>query len=359
MARPDPIANPGRIAHGSPCLGPEEEAAALGVLRSGRLAPGPEAARLEALVARLAGGADAVALASGTLALTLALRALGIRAGERVAIPAYACAALLHAVRDAGAEPLLCDIEPRGLAIDPEDLARRDGPARAVVLVHPFGMPARPEPFRSRGFLVIEDCAQAIGAADRNLPVGARGDAAVFSFGPTKLITCGGHGGALSSPSATLVRTARDLAGHDEKETDRRRVNGLLGDLHAAIACRQVDRLRAFLARRAAIAARYDAAFAGLPVTRPPGAPDTRPAFGRYLLRVPDVAPILATLNAAGIEARRPVHRPLHVLTGTAGRYPITDEAHATLVSLPVHPSLTDTDVERVIQGVLRCPWRR
>lgn len=348
-----------RVAHGAPCLGAEEEAAATRVIRTGRLAPGPEAARLESLVARLAGGADAVALASGTLALTLALRALGIGARDRVAIPAYGCAALLHGVRAAGAEPILCDIDPRGLALDPEDLVRRHGAASAVILVHPFGIPSRPDPFRSRGLVVIEDCAQALGAADRNRPVGARGDAAVFSFAPTKMITCGGPGGALAAPAATLVRTVRDLAGHDEKQTDRPRVNGLMGDLHAAIACRQIDRLPAFLARRAAIAARYDAAFAALPVTRPAAPPDSRPAVTRYLMRVPDAASIMESLNSAGIEARRPVHLPLHRLTGAPGRFPATDDAHATIVSLPVHPSLTDDEIERVILGVLRCPWPR
>ena len=80
---------------------------------------------------------------------------------------------------------------------------------------------------------------------------------------------------------------------------------------------------------------------------------------GRYLLRVPDAARILESLNAAGIEARRPVHLPLHRLTGAAGRFPAADDAHATLVSLPIHPSLTDADVERVIHGVLQCPWPR
>lgn len=359
MSLPARLAVSARVPHGGPCLGAEEEAAAVRVLRSGRLAPGPEAARLESLIARLAGGADAVALSSGTMALALALRALGLGPCDRVAIPAYACAALLHAVRAAGAEAVLCDIDPRGLAIDPEDLARRRDSVRAVVLVHPFGMPARTEPFRGRGLLVVEDCAQALGAADRNQPVGARGDAAVFSFGPTKLITCGGPGGALAAPSATLVRSVRDLAGHDGKDTDRPRVNGLLGDLHAAIACRQIDRLKGFLARRSVIAARYDTAFADLPAGRPAAPPDTRPAAARYLLRVPDATRFLESLHAAGIEARRPVHLPLHRLTGAAGRFPASDDAQATLVSLPIHPSLTDAEVDRVIHGVRRCPWPR
>jgi hypothetical protein len=353
-----PAAGAPVIAHSRPLLGPEEERAAMRVLRSGHLAPGAEAARLEALLARLAGGADAVALASGTAALTLAIRALGVGPGEPVAVPAYGCAALLHAVRAAGARPLLCDIEPRGLALDAADLRRRaGGPPRAAVLVHPFGMPARVEPVRALGIPVIEDCAQAPGAADRGAPVGSRGDAAVFSFAPTKMITCGGPGGGLAAAQAAVVRAARDLAGHDGKTTDAPRINALMGDLHAAIAAVQVGRLPEFGARRAAIAARYDAVVAELGLERPAPPEGARPVAYRYLVRVREAGRLVEHLNRAGILARRPVFQPLHRLADDRGSFPETDRAHAELVSLPVHPALTDADVDRVIEEVGR--WRR
>jgi dTDP-4-amino-4,6-dideoxygalactose transaminase len=344
------------IPHSRPLLGRDEEAAAIRVLRSGRLAPGAEAARLEAYLARLAGGSDAVALSSGTAALTLAIRALGVRPGEGVAIPSYGCAAILHAVRAAGARPVVCDIEPRGLAIDPEDVVRRAGGApRAVVLVHPFGMPARVEPLRAVGTLVIEDCAQAAGASDRGLPVGARGDAAVFSLAPTKMFTCGGPGGALAAPQAAVVRAARDLAGHDGKETDAPRQNALMGDLHAAIAAVQVGRLAEFRARREAIAARYDAAFSACGWERPRAPDQARAVPYRYLVRVPRAATLLERLGRAGILARRPVFVPLHVLAGIGGRFPETERAHAELVSLPIYPALSEAETGRIIEEVGRC----
>jgi perosamine synthetase len=355
-ALPAPVRGP--VPHSRPCLGPEEEAAALRVLRAGRLAPGAEAARLEAVLARLSGGADAVALQSGTLAVTLALRALGIGPRDGVALPSHACAALLHAVRAAGARPRVCDIDPAGLALDPDDLARRGGEdLRAVILVHPFGSPVRVEPFRARGLLVIEDCAQALGATLDGRPVGSWGDAAVFSFGPTKVITCGGPGGALSSPRASVVRLARDLAGYDEKEDDRPRINGLMGDLHAAIAAVQAGRLREFAVRRAAIAARYDAAFAGLSLARPAPGAASGPLVYRYLLRTPRAASLLEALRGGGVIARRPVHRPLHRILGLSGAFPGTDAAHAELVSLPIGPAHTDDEIERVVTEVLR--WHR
>ncbi|HEU4403606.1 MAG TPA: DegT/DnrJ/EryC1/StrS aminotransferase family protein, partial [Candidatus Polarisedimenticolia bacterium] len=344
------------VPHSRPCLDAADESAALRVLRSGRLAPGAEAARLEAFLARLADAADAVALSSGTTALTLALRALGLGARDRVAIPSYACAALLHAVRASGATPLICDIEPESLALDPEEPARRGGPApRAAVVVHPFGVPVRLEPFRARGLVVIEDCAQALGASDRGRPVGARGEAAVFSFAPTKIVTCGGPGGGLASPRAALVRAARDLATHDEKSDDAARVNGLMGDLQAAIGVAQIGRLKEFVDRRAAIAARYDSAFAALPVRRPPVPEGARPVVFRYLLRLQGAGRLIESLNRCGVAARRPVFLPLHRLTGAAGAFPASEAAHAELVSLPIHPSLSDAEVERVIDEVKRC----
>jgi len=345
-----------RVPHSRPCLGPSEEEAALRVLRSRRLDPGAEAARFEAILGRLTGGSDAVALASGTVSLTLALRALGLSARETVAIPSYGCAALLHAVRAAGTNPLLCDIDPGTLALDPDDVARRAGESlRAVVVVHPFGVPVRLEPFRARGWLVIEDCCQALGASDRGRPVGSRGDAAVFSFGPTKLITCGGPGGGLSSPRAAIVGTARDLAGHDEKPDDRPRLNGLMGDLHAAIAAVQIGRLKEFSDRRQAIADRYDAAFPSLSLARPRGPEGTRPIAYRYLVRTSESDRLLRSLNDRGIVARRPVFLPLHRMRDQGGSFPETDRAHRELVSIPIFPALDDGEVDRVIEEVLRC----
>jgi dTDP-4-amino-4,6-dideoxygalactose transaminase len=344
------------VPHSRPCLGRDEEEAALRVLRSGWLAPGPEAAGGAALLSSLAGCAGAVLLSSGTAALTLALRALGVGAREQVAVPSYACAALLHAVRAAPARPLVCDIDPQTLALSPEDLVRRaKGIVRAAIVVHPFGVPVRIEPFRARGIQVIEDCAQAMGAADRGAPAGSRGDLAVFSFAPTKPVTCGGPGGGVAGSQARLLATVMDLAGHDEKDDDRPRFNALMGDLHAAVARVQMARLREFRERRAAIARRYDEAFASLHLDRPVPPPGTVPVVYRYLVRLPEADRLLHELNRRGIAARRPVHRPLHALAGLAGSFPHTERAQRELVSLPLYPALADREVERVIEEVRRC----
>jgi len=350
-AHPSP---PPAVPHSRPSVGIAEEEAARRVLRSGRLAPGAEAARGEARLARLSGGAGAVLLSSGTSALTLAIQALAIEPGDSVAIPSYACAALLHAVRNAGAAPLVCDIDPDTLALDANDIPRR-GKARAAIVVHPFGRPVRLDAFRSLDLLVVEDCAQAIGAVDRGGPVGSRGDVAVFSFAPTKPLTCGGPGGGLASRDGDVVEAARDLAGHDEKDDDRRRLNALMGDLQAAVAVVQMDRLPEFIARRDLLARLYDERLRPLGLERPAPASGTRPIVYRYLVRVPEAGRLVDALAAAGIAARRPVYEPLHRLARADGSFPEAEQAQRTLVSLPLYPALTDQEAERVVMEVRRC----
>jgi perosamine synthetase len=273
-----------------------------------------------------------------------------------VAIPSYACAAVLHAVRAVPALPLLCDIDPETLALDPKDVDRRGrGRTRAVVLIHPFGVPVRPEPFRAGGLPVVEDCAQALGAVDRETPVGSRGSVAVFSFGPTKMITCGGPGGGLASPDRSIVEEALSLARHDGTDDGRLRVNGLMGDMSAAVLGVQMSRLSEFRDRRRVIARRYDEALAHRAAGRPSIPLDARPVVYRYIIRVADASGVIDALNLRGVMARRPVYRPLHEIAQAEGVFPNADDAHRRLVSLPVHPGLSDGDVERVIEEVGRC----
>jgi dTDP-4-amino-4,6-dideoxygalactose transaminase len=128
-----------------------------------------------------------------------------------------------------------------------------------------------------------------------------------------------------------------------------------MGDLHAAIAAAQLDRLADLLARRRAIAARYDEAFAEIGLTRPAPPPEIRPVAWRYLLRVDDAGALIDRLTRRGIQARRPVYIPLHRLTTEAGQFPVADDAQRRLVSLPLHPELTPAEIDRVIDEVRRC----
>jgi len=349
------VAVPAVIPHHHCSFGADEEAAALRVLRSGRLAPGPEAARLEKLLARLSEGADAVTLTSGSAALSLVLRGLGIRPGDRVALPSYARPGLLHAVRAAGATPLICDIDPHTLTISADDLERRAGRhLRVLVVGHPGGRPTPLQQFLGRGWSVVEDCGDAFGATLGGRPVGSWGDAAVFCFAPARQLTCGGPGGAVTSRRASLVRTIRELASCESRVLDAQRLEALMGDLHASIATVQVERLPELIARRASIAARYNEAFAGFGVAMSPGETGCRAVYSRYLIRIPDADRIIDALRRQGILVQRPVERPLHDLLGLRSRFPITEAACAGIVSLPIYPSLRNREVERIVDATAR-----
>jgi len=151
------------------------------------------------------------------------------------------------------------------------------------------------------------------------------------------------------------VEDARDRAQHDEKDDDRMRVNGLMGDLEAAIVSAQLLRLEEFRDRRLAIARAYDDAFARLGLERPIPAQGVQSIVYRYLVAVRDASRFIEALNSRGIGARHPVYRPLHHLAGAGGAFRHTDRAHRTLASLPLYPALTDAEVDRVIVGVRRC----
>jgi dTDP-4-amino-4,6-dideoxygalactose transaminase len=330
-------------------LGPAEVEAVAAVLRSGRVAQGPEVAGFEAEVAARMGLRGGVAVSSGTAALHLALLALEVGPGDAVLIPSYTCAALLQAVRLAGAEPILADVDPGSGNLDPEAARRARTPrCRAVILVHAFGWPAEVETLRDLGLPIIEDCAQAIGATAAGRAVGSVGEAAVCSFYATKVVATG-EGGMVLSGRPEILAAARDLRAYDEAPDPRLRFNYKMTDLQAALGRVQLGRLDDFLARRAAIADTYRKALADAPVLLPPGLPGR--IYHRFVVRVPGgLETPLDAFARRGIGCRRPVHTPLHRLLGREG-FPGAEEAWRTSLSLPCAPALTEAEVARVAEA--------
>lgn len=339
------------IPHSRPTLGEEDRQAIAEVVASGFIAQGEKVAAFEREVAAMVGVAGGVATSSGTAALVLALRTLGVGGGDEVLIPTYVCTALLHAVRTVGASPRLVDADPASFNMDPDAAQRARSPrAKALVVVHSFGLPAELDALRGLGLPVVEDAVQALGAAYRDRPVGSLGDVAVLSFYATKLITTG-EGGMLLSNDARVLATGRDLREYDQKEDDRPRFNYKMTDLQGALGLAQLKRLPRFLHRRRALAARYGVALAGLPVALPPAPADRTAAHYRYVVRPSrPAAPYLGALEARGVLARRPVFRCLHRYLGLDG-FPGADEAWDRAVSLPLYPSLTDAEAERVVSA--------
>jgi dTDP-4-amino-4,6-dideoxygalactose transaminase len=345
------------IPHSRLWLTAADRQAVAAALASGRLSPSPVVERFEAAIARMTGRTGAVAVSSGTAALYLVLRALGIGRGDEVLMPSFVCAALWHATTAAGATPRFAEIDPATFNLSPSAarraLTRR---TKAIIVPHLFGLPADLDELLALGPPVIEDCAQTLGVRYRGRPVGSFGVATVCSFYATKLITAG-EGGAVTSSSHRLLERVRDGRMYDERPVLTPSFNFKLSALHAALGLSQLGRLGRIVARRQRLARAYDRALASLPVARPAGAPDRGHAWYRYVVRVEGGAQrAIERIGRAKIAARRPVFRPIHRMLGRlAGRssgsaeLPETDRTWREALSLPIYPGLTALEQRRVI----------
>ena len=345
----------GRIGHSRPTLGPEDERAVAEAVRSGSLRDGERAIALATAIAGRLGRAGAVALSSGSAALHLALKAVGVGEGDRVAIPSYECVSILQAVRRAGAAPLVVDCDPRSFHMDPEDLIRRGGgSARAIVFSHTFGRPGDLDPFLAAGPPVLEDAATALGARRRGRPAGALGRAAICSFNATKMITTGG-GGALACDDPGILDLAMDLVRYDARDDAEIRYNERMGEMEAALGLSQLARLDSFLRRRRELAAAYGEELLGAPVLLPETGMGVDPSWHRFVIRVAAGAePVRANLARRGIDSPRPVHIPLHRILGLEG-FPGADAADREALSLPIYPTLTVEEARWIARQVRAC----
>lgn len=335
------------VPHSRPTLDEVDIQAVAEVLRSGRISQGQVTRRFEQAVARFLGLRDGVATSSGTAALHLALVALGVGSEDEVILPSYTCVALLQAVRYVGAVPKLVDLEPEGYNLSVEEvrqtITRR---TRAVLVPHMFGTPAAIEALCGLGIPVIEDIAQALGAAVDGRPVGSFGDVAVCSFYATKVLTTG-EGGMVLSDSELLLRRVRDLRDYDGRRRLRTRFNYKLTDFQAALGFSQLRRLPEMLDRRRSLAARYAERVQVLGLRPPAVRPGSAPIYYRYVVSVPDAAKVREALQAYGVESPPPVFWPLHRYLSLSG-FPRTERAYRTALSLPLYPSLQEEEVDRI-----------
>jgi dTDP-4-amino-4,6-dideoxygalactose transaminase len=336
------------IPHSRPTLGGVEASRVADTIARGQVAQGAEVAAFETALAGRFGTPAAAAVSSGTAALELALRALGVTSGDEVIVPTFVCDALWHAVTRAGARPVLADADPATLSVAPGDVKRRlTSRTRCLIVPHAFGRPVDLEPFLALGPPVLEDCAQTLSRSSAVRPVGSRGAVAVGSFYATKLVTTG-EGGVVAGSEGVVAR-ARAAREYDGQWELAPRFNFKLTDLAAALGLVQLARLDDFLARRRAIAARYRDALHGLPCRLPADAPDH--VYHRFVVAIRrPLDEVIARLAARGVTARRPVFRPLHVALGLDG-FPAADRLWAESLSLPCYPSLADAEVDAVARA--------
>ncbi|AVT36168.1 DegT/DnrJ/EryC1/StrS aminotransferase family protein [Plantactinospora sp. BB1] len=354
------------IPSAKPVIGEAEIEAAVRVLRSGRVVQGPEVAAFEEEFSELVAGRHCVAVNSGTSALQLTLMALGIGPGDEVVVPSFSFAASANAVRLVGAEPVFADIEAGSFCLDPAAVEAAITPRTVAIMpVHLYGHPAamdRLMPIAQRHNLaVVEDAAQAHAAALNGQPVGSFGTAGCFSFYPTKNMHSL-EGGMITTADAELARTLRLLRNQGMEQRYANEIVGAnmrLTDVAAAIGRVQLKQLPEWTEQRRSNAKFLDARITA--AVTPPVADAARHVYHQYTIRVTgdrDAAQQKLLDRGVGnaVYYPTPIHRlkPYLGKDGQPGPWtlPETERAAREVVSLPIHPSLSATDLERIADAV-------
>lgn len=326
---------------------------------------GSALAAFEASFAAYGGGAQCVGVASGTDALALALRALGIGPGDEVILPALTFAGSAQAVLQCGARPRFVDVDPVTRCIDPSAVADAVNRRTAAIMpVHLFGYPADMPVLMALAarhrLAVVEDCAQSHGATLGGRSLGTFGHAAAYSFYPTKNLGCVGDGGAVVTGDAALADRIRSLRNYGfapgERLSRTLGFNSRLDEIQAAILSALLPHLDAANAERRVIAARYRAALADAPGLGLP--PDGEGCvYHQFALTHPDRDGLMSHLTRAGIGSAvhyaPGLHRHPAFGEGADGPLPVTDALSRTLLSLPIQPEVVDDDADRIAAAVV------
>jgi len=384
----------GFLPYGQHGLEEEDVQAVVEALRSGRLTQGPRVAAFEEALAAAVGARHAVAVSSGTAALQAAYFAAGLGPGHELVTSPITFAATANAALHLGAGVGFADVDPETALLDPQMLEARLSPTtRVIAPVHfagqPCDLPALRAVAERTGTLLVEDAAHALGAeyfdaeTGEWLPAGScrHGHMAIFSFHPVKHVAMG-EGGAVTTNDPELADRLRLFRSHgitrERKRLERPDegpwyyemqalgTNARVTDLQCALGLSQLARLPRLVARRRAIAARYDAAFAACPLLRPLAQrPTARSSYHLYIVRLQlerltrGRREIVERLHAQGIGAH--VHYiPVHThpyyrkeLGFRCGDFPWAERYYERALTLPLFPALSDADVERVIDAVL------
>ena len=347
-----------------PQMGEEEKEMVWSALSSGMLAQGARVRELEERFATYVGVPHAVATSSGTTALHLALLASGVGVGDEVITVPFTFIASANSILYTGARPVFVDVDERTFNMDPSLIESAISPrTRAILPVSLYGQPADLPAISAiaerHGLALIEDAAQSHGAAVGERRSGSWG-AGCFSFYPTKNMTTG-EGGMVTTADAALadqVRLTREHGMRVRYHHDTVGYNFRMTDIHASIGLAQLDKLPGYNLRRRAIAARYDAELQG--VILPVAPLGVTHVYHQYTIRVTARDAFVERLRdlgiGTGIYYPIPVHRqkPFVALGYGDGHYPVTDLLTEQVVSIPVHPSLSDDEVSEVIAAVNR-----
>lgn len=344
---------------------PEIDAAVQDVLANGKFILGPHEHAFEEEAAAYLGVRHAIGVASGTDALMIALRAAGVGPGDEVIVPAYSFFATAGTVMTVGARPVFVDVDPRTYLMDVSQLEKAaSGKTRAIIPVHLYGQPADMDEIlaftKKRGLKVIEDNAQAFGAAYHGQKTGAMGDLGCLSFFPSKNLGGYGDGGMVTTNDDALAEKVRMLRTHGWKKKYYPEVlgyNSRLDEIQAAILRVKLKYLDGWNARRAQLAETYTARLGELGVQTPVLLPGRTHVFHLYTIRVQGRAAFQQRLKELGVASEVYYPQPLHLaapcwaLGWGEGSMPVSECASQEALSLPLYPELTGEQVETILQA--------
>ncbi len=323
--------------------------------------------RFEREMAAWNGVDEICGVSCGTMGAFSLLKSFGIGQGDEVITTVHTAIATAESITLTGARVVFADIRPGWFYLDPDDVERRITPrTKAIVPVHLYGQPVDMKAFldiaRRHGLILIEDCAQAQGAYCGDAMVGTMGGGAIWSFFPSKNLGGFGDGGAVTAKDPAVLKRARMFSNHGRESKylhEFEGINSRLDALQAAMLSVLLPRVNDFNARRRAAAKRYDEALAGIDeVVTPKVLPGTTPVYHLYVIVVPDREALAEHLKGRGIDTA--VHYPvsLNVLPAYAhlgqgeGSFPNAEYACEHMLSLPMHPAITDAEVDEVAAAV-------
>jgi perosamine synthetase len=348
-----------RISHSKPTIGLRELISLVPVIRSGKLGSGDKVSEFEEQVAKYIDLQYAAATSSGTTAIQLALRAMKVSSEDEIIIPSYICYSVMQAVENAGAKPVLADIDGFQPNLTKETIEKRvSKKTKAVVVPHMFGNVADIENISSLGIPVIEDCAQSIGAEfqDRT-KAGSKGYMTILSFYATKMMAAA-RGGMILTNDQLIYDRLTDLMRYDGRNEAGECYNLSMTNLEAAIGITQLERLDQFVEQRKAIARIYEdyLADAGLDENIIIGKDGSVPF--RFVYRLndnQDISSVIGMMVEAGVRCDKPVFRPLHTYLNVQEKeFENTAYAQAHNISLPIYPSLKNSEADYVIETFVK-----
>lgn len=336
------------------------------VLLSGRLILGESVKNFEEAFAGYCGVKFAVGVNSGTDALFLSLRALGVGAGDEVITVANTAVPTVSAIVAAGATPVFVDIDPASYLMDPSLLDEViTEKTKCIIPVHLYGQCVNMDAVRqtadTRGLKIIEDCAQSHGASFNGKKAGAMSDLAAFSFYPTKILGGYGDGGMVATDDEALYKKLRRLRYYGMETTyfaEEHGYNSRLDELHAEILLRKLSHINEYIARRKKLALQYDQLLAGTGLSLPKVIDGSEHVYHLYVCRHPQRDKIISLLNSKEISAGIHYPWPIHTMKGYTylgykeGDLPHTEKASREIFSLPMYPSLTNEEQHIVISAL-------